>query len=532
MKTFKILCISLFLATVCLSCTEDLLNPLPKDRLAKELFWQTEQDAVYAANGIYSLLGGHWRYGMMDAYADVAHVILQHRQESGIEKGVYNAANDVVANEWRYYYNIVFASSSFLENIDGVTMDGVIKKRLIAEAKTLRAFAYINLVMLYGDVPLVTTSLTVSEAKAISQTPASAIWNFISDELTAAAADLPPTYTTASDRGRITQGAALGLKARAMLYAGRWADAKAAAKAVMDLGVHGIYESYSKLFDYEGQGASEILFARQYAKDVSAHSMFLFLTANSIRTRSCEVIPTKPLVDAYLMKTTGLPVEDPASGFDPFDPYKDRDPRLSYTIFVTGDELPNGQILNTLPNSPTADNYTSPSENATKTGWYFKKWVSNADYAVPNNCGVNLIYLRYAEVLLTYAEASVELGGAEIDQSVLNALNAIRSRPDVDMPKITTLVQSELREIIRRERKVELAMEGLRLYDIRRWHLLAEVMPGPLKGMTYEDPENPGTLKTVSEEGYVKEFHERNYLWPLPFRELVMNPNLKQNDGY
>ena len=530
MKAYKILCIS-FLAITFVSCNEDLLNPLPKDRLASELFWKTEQDAIYASNGIYSVLGNQWRYTSMDAYTDLAHYILEWRDESYMERHTFNSSNGVISGHWRYYYDIIQASNTFLENVDRVDqMADELKRRLKAEARTLRAFAYIDLAMLYGDVPLVTANLTVAEAKSVSRTPVNNIWSFISEELTAAATDLPPTQ---SDRGRVTRGVALGLKARAMLFSGNYQEAKTAAKAVMDLNVHEIHDSYAELFDYAGETASEIMFARQYAKNLSAHSIFYFFTPNSLYTQQCQVVPAKPLVDAYLMQSTGLPVDDPASGFDPFNPYRDRDPRLYHTVYISGDVLPNGNILNTLPGSGTGDDITSSAENVTATGWYFKKWVSNDDYAVPNNCGVNLIYLRYAEVLLIYAEASIELGGQNIDQSVLDALNEIRSRSDVDMPSVTTMNQSELRQIVRRERMVELAMEGLRLYDIRRWRIAEDVIPGTVKGMTYENPESPGTLVTVELIGYVKEFRsDRHYLWPVPFAELTLNDNLDQNTGY
>ncbi|RIJ45366.1 RagB/SusD family nutrient uptake outer membrane protein [Maribellus luteus] len=530
MKAYKIIYFS-FMVLLFASCNEDLLNTIPKDRLASELFWQTEQDAIYASNGIYAVLGDQGRYSSMDAYTDIAHFILQWRAESEVEKHTFSSSNNIIASEWSYYYNIIQASSSFLENVDQVKeMNDVLRKRLKAEAKTLRAFAYINLVMLYGDVPLVTKSLTVAEAKSISQTSASSIWDFIAEELTSASADLP---TVQEEKGRVTKGIALGLKARAMLYAGRYQDAKTAAKSVMDLGIYQIHDSYAELFDYAGEESSEIIFARQYAQNLNAHSIFRFFTANSLYTQSCQVVPTKPLVDAYLMKSTGLPIEDPASGFDPYNPYIDRDPRLYYTVYINGDVLANGEVLNSLPGSGTGDDITISAENVTPTGWYFKKYVSNADYNNPWNCGINLIYLRYAEILLTYAEACVELGENEINQSVLNALNEIRNRTDVNMPNVTTLNQTELRRIIRRERLVELAMEGHRLYDIRRWRIGEEVIPGTIKGMTYEDPQNPGTLVTAGLSGYVKEFKpDRHYLWPIPFRELDLNKNLTQNTGF
>lgn len=530
MKGFKKIYVYL-LAFVLMSCNEDLLNTAPKDRLSSDLFWQTEQDAILASNGIYSILGGHWRYFSMDAYTDIAHWILQWRAESGVEKHTYDASNNVIASEWSYYYSIIQASSSFLENVDLVEeMDEGLKSRLKAEAKTLRAFAYINLVMLYGDVPLVTTSLSVADAKSMDRTSTNLIWDFVSEELTSAAANLPDVQ---ENRGRVTKGVALGLKARAMLYAERYSEAKSTAKSVMDLGVHQLHDSYSELFDYAGEESSEIMFARQYAPNIASHSVFAFFTANSLYTQQCQAIPCKPLVDAYLMKSTGLPIENPASGFDQKNPCFDRDPRLYYTIYTNGDELANGSILNSLPGSGTGDDITISAENVTPTGWYFKKYVSDADYANPWNCGVNLIYLRYAEILLIYAEASVELGGSQINQSVLDALNEIRNRSDVNMPNVTTLNQNELREIVRRERMVELALEGHRLFDIRRWQIAEEVIPGTIKGMTYENPDNPGTFSTAELSGYVKEFRaDRDYLWPIPFRELDLNENLTQNPGF
>ena len=505
MKTYKILYISIFafLALILVSCDSDLLNPLPKDRMSAELFWKTEREAIYAANGIYSVLGGSFRYVMMDAYADIGHVVLQYRDESMVQKHTHNSSSTTVANEWRYYYNIIQSANTFLEQVDMVdVVDEGLINRLKAEARTLRAFAYINLVMLYGDVPLLTKNPTLSEARAVSRTPVNDVWDFISTELSEAALILPPTQT---DIGRVTRGAAHGLRARAMLYAGRYAEARTAALAVMSLGIHQIHDSYAELFDYAGQGVSEVIFARQYARGVSTHDVFNTLTANSLYSARCLLVPTKSLVDAYLSKSTGLPIDDPTNtAFDPFNPYSDRDPRLAHTVFVSGDVLANGEILNTMPKSGSADAIDDLSENSTPTGWYFKKWVSNDDFASPGTCALNLIYLRYAEVLLTYAEASIELGGTNIDQSVLDALNQLRTRSDVDMPPVTTMNQTELREIVRRERLVELALEGHRLFDIRRWRIAENVIPGTLKGMTYEDPDNPGTLEMAELSGFVK----------------------------
>jgi hypothetical protein len=150
--------------------------------------------------------------------------------------------------------------------------------------------------------------------------------------------------------------------------------------------------------------------------------------------------------------------------------------------------------------------------------------------ATPNNCGINLILLRYAEVLLTYAEAKIESNS--IDQSVLDAINEVRARPDVNMPAITgTFTQAELRKIVRDERSVELAFEGRRYFDIRRWKIAETVIPGIVYGMTYVDPN--GALTTIALTGFNKAFDKnRDYLWPIPQRERELNPNLTQNPNW
>jgi len=511
------------------SCKKGLLDTLPKDRLAGDLFWKTEQDAIIASNGVYAALGDSWRYVSMDAFTDVAHFILQWRGESEVEKNTFNGSNGVISAQWNYCYLLIRASNDFLENVENVSeMDETLKKKLISEMKTIRAFSYINLVMLFGDVPLITAPISVEVAKLVTRNSTEEIGDFISSELTAAGNDLPEKQ---EEDGRITKGAALGLKARAMLYAGRYREAKDAASEVIESGIYSIHGSYSELFDYGGKNSSEVIFARQYAKDVSPHSIFLHFTANSLFTQECQIVPTKALVDSYQMKSTGLSIDDPASGFNEYEPYKDRDPRLEYSIYSNGQQLPNGKKLNTLPGSGTADDITLSAENVTPTGWYFKKFVSNSDFGNPHNSGLNLIYLRYAEILLTYAEASVELG--EIDNSVLDAVNAIRSRNDVEMPLISTTDPSRLRAEIRNERMLELAMEGHRLFDIRRWNIAEQVIPGTVKGMTYIDRKKSGELTTVQLSGYVKEFNpSKHYLWPIPSSEIILNENLVQNPGY
>ena len=516
----------LLAVTVLTACNKELLNTIPNDRISAEIYWKTDADAVSGANAVYPYLESEWNYVHWDAMSDIGHVTLTWRDESFIEKGAFDATLSRVSNEWNAAYQGIETANSFLMNVDKVeTKDPALIERLKAEVRTLRSYLYIKLAALYGDVPLITAPLTIEESRDITKTTASAIWDFISQELEESAAVLPLTQ---DEKGRITKGAALALKARAMLYAGRYADAAVAAKQVIDLNVYSLYPSYETLFGYAAESNPEVILDRQYVKDLQSNSIFYLTTPNSIFPQANSFVPTKQAVDAYEM-TNGKSISDPASGFDPEDPYTDRDPRLAYTIFTLGDVLPNDAIYDSKPGSGTAD-AIGHSENATSTGFNVRKYLNKEDMEQPGNGGINLILIRYADVLLMYAEAKIEEN--QMDQSVLDAINQVRQRPDVNMPPITGLLsQDEMRKIVRNERLVELAFEGLRYFDIRRWRIAETVVPGIVYGMTYVDA--GGELKTVAQTGFQKVFNkDRDYLWPIPQRETELNPNLSQNPNW
>lgn len=507
-------------------CDKDLLNTIPNDRISTELFWKTEKDAQLAANAIYLYLDNTRTYVAWDAMSDIGHVTLQWWDESFIEKGSHLSNNGRINNEWKNNFKGIQAANIFLDNVNKIeTLNPGLINSLVGEVKFLRAFYYLRLVSLFGDVPLLTKTITLEESKTVSRTPIAQVYDFISAELTEAAQKLPVKQT---QTGRVTKGAALSLKARAMLFAGRFTEAATAAKEVIDLKEYDLYASYKNLFSYQAENSKEVIFDRQFIKSLDPNDIYNYITPNSIWAQRNALVPTKQIVDAYQMKNGKL-ISDPTSGFDPYNPYKDRDPRLKYTIFTIGDTLPNGKIYDSRPNSGTAD-AIGYSENTTPTGFNAKKYLNKEDMAEPSNCGINFIFIRYAEVLLTYAEAKIEAN--QIDNNVLDAINQVRQRTDVNMPKITGISsQTELRIIVRRERMVELAFEGLRYFDIRRWKIAENVVPGILMGMTYADA--AGNLKTVTLPGYVKTFDKnRDYLWPIPNREIELNSNLKQNPNW
>lgn len=518
---------SLLLATLlCMvACDDDLLVTVPNDRISTEVFWKTDQDAIYGANAVYTrMVESASHYVSWDGMTDIGYTHQPQSAESFILQGQFDGLNERVSNDWDNLYAGVHAANSFLANVDRVeTTNTALINDLKGQVKTLRAYFYTRLAALYGDVPLVTTELTLEESKTLTRTPVAQVWDFISTELTEAADLLP---TTQKDKGRITKGAALGILSRAMLYAGRYQDAADAAQAVMDLKVYSLYPSYQNLFSYAAENNKEVILDIQFIDDAYSNNIFSTLAQSSMNSKSLYV-PTKNLVDAYEM-TNGLAISDPASGFDPYDPYANRDPRLSYSVFVPGDILPNGKVFDPSPDSNTGDAVGSTFV-VSPTGFNLKKYVNVEDLADPGNCGINLILMRYAEILLTYAEAKVELN--QIDNSVYDAINEIRQRPDVNMPPITTgKSQDELRTIVRHERLVELAFEGQRFFDIRRWNIGEDVMPGKVYGMTYED--DNGDLQTVEVLAWENFFQPRNNLWPIPQAERELNPNLTQNPNW
>lgn len=518
--------IALLAIALLAGCQKNLLETIPNDRISTEIYWRTDKDATLAANAVYTYLGNAEDFFSWDGMSDIGHINLPGSPNQLILKGEFDPLNSRVLSEWTDAYTGIRAANTFLSQVDNVNaVTPALIARLKQEVRVLRAYYYITLASLFGDVPLVTTEISLAESKTLTRTPVAQVWDFISTELTEAAEGLPNTQ---AEKGRVTKGAALGLKARAMLYAGRYPEAAAAAKQVMDLNVYSLYPTYQKLFSYAAENNSEVIFDIQFVKDNYRNNIFFLIAPYSQQSSDNRYVPNKQLVDAYQM-TNGQSITDPGSGFDPYAPYNNRDPRLKYSVFVPGDILPNNQVFNSTPGSGTNDAVGSTFK-ATNTGFVLKKYINAEDLSQPTNGGTNIILMRYAEILLTYAEARIEAG--QIDQSVLDAINLVRQRPDVNMPPVTVIgSQAEMREIVRQERLVELAFEGLRYIDIRRWRIAEHVMPGKIYGMTYVN--SGGNLQTVEVLAWTNLFNSsRDYLWPVPQKERELNPNLTQNPNW
>lgn len=285
--------------------------------------------------------------------------------------------------------------------------------------------------------------------------------------------------------------------------------------------------SLPRLFHLSPENNKEVLIDKQFVKDIYPNNIFQTIAPYSQKNGSSTYVPTKALADLYETRT-GKNINDPASGYDVAEPYKNRDKRFEYSIFLEGYLLPSGGAYQPRPDSGTPDAIGN-TYIATTTGFNIKKYINAEDFANPANSGINIILLRYAEILLTYAEAKIELN--EIDHTVLEAVNLVRNgRNDVKQPSVVTTDQASLRTIVRNERAVELAFEGLRLFDIRRWKTAEYVLPGSVYGITYRDKNNDlVTVQVAVNKLFDK---NRHYLWPIPQKERDLNSSLTQNQGW
>lgn len=496
------------------------LDSLPKGSVAEEIFWQRERDAILAVNAVYNELDGVQMVKELDGVTDIG-----YRAPSGpgtfhdVGAGNIDPSNSAITSNWNRYYRGIRKANDVINNIGSIEDgDPALLERLEAEARFLRAWYYTQLTSLWGDVPLITETIGINDH--VGRTPRAEIVAFIHSELDSIinANVLELSYSD-SDLGRATHGAALTLKARLALRNSDWETVRDATQAVMDLGIYSLYPDYVELFQYAGQNSSEVIFDRQYAVGGDTYNAFSY-SAGSIGGSSV-VEPVRALQLMY--EYTG-PV-------NPDDPYENLDPRWGHIVYYTGQPIGNS-TYNSWPGSPTGDEVMS-AETATQHGYNLKKWVDYPnDSANPANGSINMILMRYADVLLMYAEAKVELN--EIDETVYAALNEIRERPTVGLEPISAEThpgQEELRAYIRDERARELAFEGLRLYDINRWQI-GEVKEGIVQGMDYINP-STGEWE-IWDRNFNRSFRpDRDYLWPIPQSEMEINSAITSNNpGY
>lgn len=513
------------------SCDKDFLDQVPLNELSDKVFWNTEAEVKAAVTGVYNgwESGDHILY--MDCVTDNSYNQFPWEGYTVLGNGQVSPTDAAAAGS-RFSYTSIRRANWVLQNLDNAQISPDLIKRYKAEVRFLRAYRYFDLVTLFGGVPLLTGTLAIEESN-IPRNTKEEILKFVIDELTAAAADLPAKFS-GGDLGRATKGAALGIRARAEAFTGNHAAVKATTSEIMGLG-YSLFPDYAGVFATANEWNSEVISAVSYIERTSATGIFAQMLPNSMGGWS-SIVPTQSLVDAYETKG-GLTTGEAGSGYDPKKPYVNRDPRFYLSIVYPGTTY-NGRVYDPL--SPTSSDYPASANNTSKTGYSYRKHVQNpAAFSDIWSAGQDIIVQRYAEILLLFAEAKTELN--EIDASVYDAIDKVRTRagmPAVDKAKYNT--QAKLRELIRREFRVELAGEGRRHFDIVRWKIAETVMNQPVLGMLSPGTVDPATgvvtfaANAVALKPEDRSFNaSKNYLWPIPQSVIDRSKGvLTQNPNY
>lgn len=476
------------------------LDTIPTDRYVESSFWQTEEQVEAGLTACYNTLRDTYLFGgtasavFNETITPNAYMYDNTYGFGVIGKGMHTLSNSTVINEkWGSCYKGIGRCNTFLKEIVTFDMSEDLKNQKIAEVKFLRALYYFELTNYYGDAPLILDPPNVDTQKDLPRNAKSEIQTQIVKDLTEAAAVLPDGYSSSGDLGRPTSGAAKALLSRVYLYNSMWNEAEKMAKEVIASGKYSLYPNYRQIFSRDNENNSEVIFDVQFLNPDYKHGMDLIMR----QYNTCA--PLLDLVKAYEM-SDGTPYVDSK----PL--YEDRDPRFYQTIVYPGSQYMGLPVAN--------DRFKFTGYTFKKFSVYDEEYVPEYDYN-----DINYIVIRYADILLTYAEARNE-GLAAPDKEVYDALNQIRDRETVKMPLFDIskgYTKEQMRDIIRHERRIELAGEGLYYFDILRWKTAKDVMNGPI--YKYD-------ASTIE----VRVFENKDYLWPVPETEIKENPNLLPNN--
>lgn len=495
--------IILYLFFISLVSCDSLLDVNPTDKYSTETFWGGEEQYNAALTGCYNSLYDAQNFfnGETEMITPNAKAYNESNNTDGIAKGSAVSTTSLFSNFWSSSYRGIGRANTLLDRLENAPISAEKINQMKGEALFLRALYYSYLINHFGGCPLITSTPNNDTQGQLPRNTKEEVLTQIINDLDKSATLLPVSYSGTVNKGRATKGATLALKARMLLYNERWTEAAQAAKAVIDLGVYDLFPDYRGVYLLANENNKEVIFDIQYNAPFYKHGL-----DNTIVTLN-RPAPLKDLVDAYLM-TDGNPISE-SPLYNPSKPYENRDPRLLQTVVCIGYPY-NGSI--------------TTKANVVTTGYGLKKMTSYSDNTVSTitagNSEVNLIVIRYAEVLLTYAEALNEASTSP-GTEVYMALNKIRKRVTVNMPDVTpSLSKEKMRDAIRLERRIELAGEGLYYMDIKRWKT-AEVVNN-LMIYNYQNI-------AIEKRSFNK---NRDYLWAIPEVEIQENENLVQNPGW
>jgi starch-binding outer membrane protein, SusD/RagB family len=531
------------------SCTEDVLDKTPLDRFSDDAVWKD-------GNLIQTWINNTYR-AMPQGHTSGAHMIAAVSDEAHYRTGRpdYIVAGNItpttlgVLDFWTTggemgsnygYWKVITKCNIFFSKIESSPVDEALRNRMIGEMKFLRAYSYFKLVAFFGGVPLLKKPFELTDNLNVARNSYDECMNFVISELDEAANLLPLEYANA-DKGKITKGAALSAKSRALLYmasplnnpsnsSAKWQAAADAAKAVIDLNKYSLFSSYKDQFLRVNSYNSESIWSRPFNYSVDPElgtGVELSLYPNGYNGFA-QCHPLHNLVEAYEMLTGKLPADDPS--YDPQNPYVNRDPRFYATILFDGAPFKGRPVETFLPGGKDSNEGPVSGWNATTTGYYIRKFIDESitDPSATNQGNSPWIFIRYAEILLNYAEAKYFLGD---EATCREYINKIRSRTGVNMPPVTES-GSALLTRLQHERYIELAFEEQRYFDVRRWKIapVTNIVAG--KKMIIMKNQTTG-VKTYTVNAFnPRTFYDKNYLVPIPQSEIDKNSLLVQNPGY
>lgn len=571
MKTIKNILILIFITFVITSCKKAFLDKAPSVNLPEDRVFTDPTLAVQYANNAYNfLIQDYARFnsyrGVTAQFSDEA---VSGNNEPAVRymiQGNYHQAysqgfSDDISDVYNKSYSGIRIANIMLSKIDNVKWPNVNspRNRVEGEMHFIRAFLYFELIKRFGGVVIIDSRLEANGENDFPRNTYQECLDFILKDLDVADKLLPLDYdnTLSVDNGRATIGSSKSLRSRLLLYAAsklnnpnnnlsKWKLAADAAKAVMDLNQYSLQPTYADILNVPT--SPEYIMIKIRGPRSGTDGRFLdFAMTPSAGGGNCQLNPTQNHVDLYEMRTTGRPITDPLSGYNPATPYANRDPRLAANILYNDAPWQGKKIETWSQTSPTGvktfgKDYQENNNGYSATRYYSRKlcpeiFVRNQ----PGTALLNYIYFRYAEILLNYAEAQNEFSGP--DASILSAVNLIRTR--AGMPVLQTTIPSgagyventkeAFRTRIRNERAVELAFEDARWYDIQRWKAGPEIVAQPMYGMDVIKNTNGSFIytKVLLPNNFQKVFLDYMHLYPIPRPEIFKSKNkLIQNEGW
>lgn len=542
------------------SCSKNVLNQTPLTSFSDDQVWQDEALIKAFVDRTYSLVP-HGFTVSPSRNLRLACVTDECYKRGGvadfINAGDITPSDQGILDSWTSgdklsFWPVIKNCNLFFAKMKDADIEDSVKQNLDGQMRFLRAYSYFMLTSFYGGVPLATEPFGLEDDFALPRNSYDECIAFVVKELDQAAGELPLSYD-AKNKGRVTKGAALAIKSRALLYRAsplnnpsgdqnKWKAAADAAKAVIDLGQYALFSDYKGIFLQANQYNSEVIWCRPFDHINNYEGVYIELSLypNGYNGYG-QIHPLQNVVDDYEMKNgeipvtgytdEGKPIVNPKSGYDPQNPYVDRDPRFYATVLYDGAPFQGRRVETFLPGGKDSQEGALSPWNATLTGYYVRKFIDesivNPD-SRSNTSNTPWIFCRYAEILLNYAEACYHLGQEDLARQYLNM---VRARPTVNMPPVTAGGQ-DLLSAIQQEDRIEFVFEGHRYFDVRRWKIAPKVLNEPGRMMNIHRDQSTGKKTYQVSVFSTRAFHESNYLVPIPRQEIEKDAKLEQNPGY